>query len=83
MEVYGNNPVMSQPERIATPKTTMGTALLGAEQSSAEKVAEVEGANSLKEIHQKTIGAIEGLTLQMAKPKKVVRGEDGKVEGIQ
>ena len=68
-----------------TAKTTMGTALMNAEQASMQKVAEVEsnGNGNIHEIHQATLDAITGLTQQMAKPKTVIRGPDGSVQGIQ
>ena len=53
-------------------KTTMGTALMNAEQAAMHKVAEVQSASDqngqLQQIHSATLDAINGLAQQIAKP---------------
>lgn len=42
-----------------------------------------EKDDGLKEVHSKTVGAIEKLTEQLGKPKRIIRGKDGKAEGVE
>lgn len=70
-------------------KQSMDAALLSASQAADATVAEAEGANQAKDdmkplidMHGKTLEAINGVMQQLAKPKTIVRGTDGKATGI-
>jgi hypothetical protein len=63
------------------------TAQQKADQDAANQEREANQAqekdNGLKEVHSKTVGAIEKLTEQLGKPKRIIRGADGKAEGVE
>lgn len=64
-------------------KTTMDTAALSAQQAASTEVSEELGGNDLADMHSKTLEALTGVMQQLAKPKTVIRGDDGKVIGVQ
>jgi len=74
-------------------KTTMDTALMAAEQAASQEVAaNIEGENDankgeqlskLADMHGQTLGALQNLATVLSKPKKVIRGPDGKVQGVE
>lgn len=39
--------------------------------------------DNLISMHQEVMSAVQSLTQQMSKPKKIIRGEDGKVQGVE
>ena len=66
-------------------KTTMDQALLSASQAANETVAAIGEPDTMKpliDMHGKTLEAINGVMQQLAKPKTIVRGKDGKATGI-
>ena len=74
-------------------KTQMDQALMAAEQAANEKDAvELDGQvtaektdqlGKMAEMHGQTLEALKSLSETMAKPKKIIRGKDGRVEGVQ
>lgn len=68
-------------------KAAMDTAQLSAQQAADSEVseslgAEDDGNSQLIDMHGKTLDAIKGVMEQLARPKTIVRGEDGKATGI-
>lgn len=75
-------------------KTQMDAALMAAEQAAnAEDASEIGGDETaeakpdpiqqLTDMHGQTLGALQSLAEAMSKPKKIIRGKDGRVEGVQ
>lgn len=67
-------------------KTTMDQALLSASQAANETVAAMNEPDTMKpliDMHGKTLEAINGVMQQLAKPKTITRGPDGKALGIE
>jgi len=67
-------------------QSAMDQTLAKAEQTANQNIAEdvgVEEKPDLADLHAQTLGAIQSLVEQMAKPKTVLRGPDGRVTGVQ
>ena len=73
-------------------KTTMDSALMSAESAASNKATEDLGGevsekedniSKLADMHGQTMMAIQGMVENMNKPKKIIRGPDGKVQGVE
>lgn len=68
-------------------QTTMDQAAMSAQQASVEQVkADTTGdekSSALIDMHGKTLEAIKGVMEQLARPKKIIRGADGRAEGVE
>jgi membrane protein involved in colicin uptake len=71
-------------------KTALDQSSLAAEQAASAKVNEeldgVQQADTLRplvDMHNEAMGAIKGVMEQMARPKRIIRDAEGRVEGVQ
>ena len=74
-------------------KTTMDTALMSAETAANEKdtvelggkmeVEKTDQLGKMAEMHSQTLEALKSMAEVMSKPKKIIRGPDGKVQGVE
>ena len=75
-------------------KTALDQSSLAAEQAAGAKVNEelqgmqqtqqqADALRPLVDMHNEAMGAIKGVMQQMARPKKIIRDAEGRVEGVQ
>ena len=68
-------------------KSSLDQASISAEQAAGERVNEELGGKEmiqpLMDMHTEALGAIKGVMQQMARPKRVIRDEAGRVSGVE
>jgi len=75
----GEGGTSAKPKRAPRPGPLEQLAKMHESQSQAAR----EAHEKSMELHGKTVEALQGLASEIAKPKTVVRGPDGKVQGIK